>query len=207
MNRWEKFYKNTPLDKIPWQKARADYLIDVIEKGKVKPGLALVLGCGTGINSIYLAKKGFNVTAVDISETAIKYAKENAKKEDISINFIAADATDLSFLGDKEFDFVLDWANLHGIDKEKREQYVSQIVKHCKTGGKFVLRCFSKHGIDEDFVESVATGGEVSLFSKEDIERLFGSNFKILETNRSELLIKEERPNKWFDEYLMEKIT
>lgn len=207
MNKWEKFYSNTPLDKIPWHKLRADYLIEIIEKEKVKPGLTLVLGCGTGMNSIYLAKRGFNVTGIDISETAIGYAKENAKKENVNINFIVADATDLSFLKDKEFDFILDWANLHGIDEEKRDQYIDQIVKHCQTGGKFVLRCFSKYELDKDFVESTVTGDKVSLFSRQDIDRLFGKHFKILETNRSELSISgEQPPNKWFDEYLMEKI-
>lgn len=206
MNKWEEFYNKTPLNEIPWQKVEADYLIETIEKGKVKPGLALVLGCGTGRNSIYLTKKGFNVTGIDISETAIKYAKENAKKEDVNIDFIVADATDLSFLGDKEFDFILDWANLHGIEKEKRNQYINQIVKHCKTSGKFILRCFSKHELDKDFVESSVTGDKVSLFSREDIDKLFSKYFKILETNRSELLMPGEHPNKWFDEYLMERL-
>lgn len=206
MNKWEKFYSNTPLDKIPWHKLKADYLIEIIEKEKVRSGLTLVLGCGTGVNSIYLTKKGFNVTGIDISETAIRHAKENAKKENVNVNFIVADATDLSFLKDKEFDFILDWANLHGIDEEKRDQYINQIVEHCKTGGKFVLRCFSKYELDKDFVESTVTGDKVSLFSRQDIDRLFGKYFKILETNRSELLIPGEHPNKWFDEYLMEKI-
>ncbi len=206
MNRWEKFYRDTPLDKIPWHKVEADYLIEIIEKEKVRPGLTLVLGCGTGMNSVYLAKRGFSVTGIDISETAIRYARENAKKENVDIDFIIADATDLSFLGDKKFDFILDWANLHGIDEEKRGQYINQIVEHCKTGGKFVLRCFSKHELDKDSVESTVTGDKVSLFSREDIEQLFGKYFKILETNRSELLMPEKPPNKWFEEYLMEKI-
>lgn len=206
MNIWEKFYSNTPLDKIPWQKAKADYLIEIIEKEKVRPGLTLVLGCGTGINSVYLAKRGFDVTGIDISETAIGYARENAKKENVNIDFIVADATDLSFLKDKEFDFILDWANLHGIDEEKRDQYIDQIVGHCKTGGKFVLRCFSKYELDKDFVDAIVIEGKISLFSREDIDRLFGKYFKILETNRSELLVPGKHPNKWFDEYLMEKI-
>ena len=56
-SKWEKYYTETPLNKIPWQKTQADYFTKVIKTGKVKAGSALDLGCGTGMKSIYLAKK------------------------------------------------------------------------------------------------------------------------------------------------------
>ncbi len=123
---WEKYYQKISVDKIPWQKTQASYFTEVIESGKIKPGLTLDLGCGTGAKSIYLAKKGFKVTGVDISDTAIKQAKENAKRAGVNIKFISADATDLSFFGNKKFDFVLDWANLHGISKTKRKNILME---------------------------------------------------------------------------------
>ena len=72
---WEKYYRETPLEKIPWQKTQADYFTKLIDSNRIKPGAALDLGCGTGMKSIYLAQKGFKVTGIDISETAIKIAK------------------------------------------------------------------------------------------------------------------------------------
>jgi len=107
-DKMEKFYRNTPLEKIPWNKTQADYFLKILNSGKSGEGKALDLGCGIGAKSIALAKKGFSVTGIDISPTAIQYAKENAKKEGVKARFIAADATDLSFLKDEEFDFVLD---------------------------------------------------------------------------------------------------
>ena len=201
---WEQFYNNTPLDKIPWQSTQADYLTKVIEARKIKPGLALDLGCGTGIKSIYLAQNGFSVTGVDISKTAIEHANQNAIQANIKVEFYNADATDLSFLKEKKFDFVLDWANLHGVPEDLRATYVNQIASYCKTGGKFVLRCFS----DKDTTEKSVTRpmGKIYLFSREDIEGLFGKYFKILETNQSSLSgLPRTQPNKWFDEYLMER--
>jgi len=205
-NIWEKYYKATPLEKIPWQFTQADYFVKLIDSGKVKPGTALDIGCGTGAKSIYLAKKRFEVTGIDISETAIKYAKENARKAKVKVEFIAADATDLSFLGDKQFDFVLDWANLHGIPKAKRRKYVIGIIKYTKKGGKLLLRCFSKHEVKRKFTHR--TMGTIYLFSKKDIEELFKKHFKILETNKSRPFVRKEKepPAKWLDEYLMERL-
>ena len=202
---WEKFYSETPLDKIPWQNARADYLVDVIKSGKVKPGLALDLGCGTGINSVFLAENGFEVTGVDISKKAIDYAKANAKKAQVKIDFFAADATDLSFLNNKKFDFILDWANLHGIPKEKRDEYINGIVEYSKTGSKFLLRCFSNKDTDKKFVKRPV--GIIYLFSRQDIEKFFGKYFKILETNESKSPTGfGKHPSEWFDEYLLERL-
>lgn len=203
---WEDYYQKTPLDRIPWQKTQADYFTRIIDSGKVRPGLALDLGCGTGVKSIYLAKKGFRVTGIDISEAAIKYARKNAKKAGMKVEFIVADATDLSFFENKKFDFVLDWANLHGIPKAKHKKYVDGIIKHTKKGGKLILRCFSKRGVEKEFAHRPM--GMIHLFSRNDIENLFGKDFKILETNKSKPFVRKEKgpPAKWLDEYLMEKL-
>lgn len=202
-SKWEEYYKNTPLDEIPWQKTQADYFIEVIDSNKIKPGIALDLGCGTGVKSIYLAKKGFKVTGIDISKTAIKYAKENAKKAKVKADFIVADATDLSFLKNKKFDFILDWANFHGIPKNKRGKYISEISKHTKKDGKLLLRCFSKEGAIKESV--VRPMGIIYLSSKKDIKNLFSKYFKILEINKSKPF-SDNPPSKWLDEYLMIKI-
>jgi len=203
---WEKYYQETLLEKIPWQKTQASYFTKVIESGKVKPCTVLDLGCGTGAKAIYLAKRGFRVTGVDISETAITLAKEDAKKTRARVKFFVADATNLSFLGDKKFDFILDWANLHGIPKDKRNRYVEGVINHTKIGGKLLLRCFSKHGVKKEFVRRPM--GTIYFFSKENIKKLFGKHFKILEANKSRPFVgkKKEPPAKWLDEYLMEKL-
>lgn len=202
---WEDYYQKTPLDKIPWQKAQASFFTRTIESGKIKPCLTLDLGCSVGAKSIYLAKKGFKVTGIDISPVAIQYAKENAKKQKVKIRFIVADATNLSFLRKQKFGFILDWACLHGIPKNKWKEYIAQISKHTERGGKLLLRCFSKKGLEKTF--SRRSVGTIYLFSKKDILDLYKNKFKILETNKSKPPRgKNEPPAKWLDEYLMEKL-
>lgn len=69
----------------------------------------LVVGCGTGFNACYLAKRfGSRIVGVDIAEEAIKKARERAEREDLQdrVEFRVGDAYDLPF-EDGKFDVVL----------------------------------------------------------------------------------------------------
>lgn len=59
-------------------------LLDNIECGK----RVLEIGTGSGIISIFCAKKGSNVTAVDISQKAVECALRNAETNDVSIEVL-----------------------------------------------------------------------------------------------------------------------
>lgn len=70
-----------------------------------RPNRALVIGCGAGREAIALAKRGFAVTAIDISDRMISSARELTAPLDIGISFEVADVR--SFAGDRErFDFI-----------------------------------------------------------------------------------------------------
>ena len=59
----------------------------VAEAGQLAPGTALDAGCGEGSNALWLAEHGWHVTAVDVSLTALRRARERA-------NTHAADVAD-----------------------------------------------------------------------------------------------------------------
>ena len=61
----------------------------------------LDVGCGTGRHSIELTKRGYSVTGVDLSESQLALARENAAKENFKIDFQKHDARNLPF--SKEF--------------------------------------------------------------------------------------------------------
>ena len=62
----------------------------------LSPGRALEIGCGTGGNAVWLAEHGWEVTAIDFSDVAIKKARQLAKERGVGVNFEVADAsTDL----------------------------------------------------------------------------------------------------------------
>ena len=54
------------------------------------PGTALDVGCGEGADAIWLTQQGWQVTALDISATAIERARSAAAERDLSIEWIAA---------------------------------------------------------------------------------------------------------------------
>jgi 2-polyprenyl-3-methyl-5-hydroxy-6-metoxy-1,4-benzoquinol methylase len=75
--------------------------INFIQKSKI-----LDIGCGTGRYSIELAKRGYAVTGIDLSENMLSKAREKARKEKIAnIKLLKADARSLEF--DEEFDLVI----------------------------------------------------------------------------------------------------
>lgn len=68
----------------------------------------LEVGCGEGIVSVFAAKRGISITAVDISRANLLAAKELANKEGVEnkISFIEGDAENLPF-DDNSFDVVI----------------------------------------------------------------------------------------------------
>jgi len=65
----------------------------------------LDIGCGTGRHSIELAKRGYRVTGIDLSESMLTRAKEKAGEQKVHVDFKKADARNVSFK--KEFDLVI----------------------------------------------------------------------------------------------------
>lgn len=72
------------------------------------PGNAADLACGTGRNALFLAEAGWNVTAIDGSETAIQKLSERAAARQLTIKTEIADLTSSDFrLPDQHFDLIV----------------------------------------------------------------------------------------------------
>lgn len=109
-----------------------------IEEQSLKPCRVLELGCGTGTNAIFLAKAGFTVTAVDLSEEALRHARKKAAEAGASIDFVQADVTALPDVG-PPFPFVFDRGTYHivrSIDLKGLQRTLSNLVE---PGGHYLV--------------------------------------------------------------------
>jgi len=82
------FYKDIELDvpdSVYYPKEDSELLIEVIQKIDIKGKNILEIGCGSGLLSIIMARKGAKVTATDINPDAIEAAEINAEKNGANI--------------------------------------------------------------------------------------------------------------------------
>ncbi len=65
-----------------------EFIEDVLSKSSIKVRRILDLGCGTGGHALLLAKKGYAVVGVDRSAEMLEFARQRAKDEGLSVEFI-----------------------------------------------------------------------------------------------------------------------
>jgi len=139
LERWDKPYRGA---RMPgWDAGRvATQLRKAVEEGKVKPGRALILGCGTGTNAIFLAQKGFDVTALDVAPTCLTIAEAKARKASVRVKWIVADASNPPQM--PPFDFVFDRGCYHHVRWVDLKGYVRGVSNLTRPGGQFLLLSF-----------------------------------------------------------------
>jgi methyl halide transferase len=105
----------------PWDSGLVDRdLRDYVDSGTpapelaAKPCRAVELGCGTGINALFLAESGFQVTAVDFAANAVAAARRRAEAAKQSIEFVTGDVTNLTEVAGP-FEFVFDRGCYHSV--------------------------------------------------------------------------------------------
>lgn len=134
---WDGFYEDRDRE-VPFFVAKPDEnLAGYLERGVIRPGRALDVGCGPGRNAIFLARHGFQVDAVDISATAVAWAAERA--EGLGIRFRHGDA----FETEGSYDLIYDSGCFHHLPPHRRISYLALLDRALKPGGHFALTCFT----------------------------------------------------------------
>jgi len=103
----------------------------------------LVAGVGHGIEAIQAAKKGVDVTAVDISKTMLKYMQKKIDREkpDKPITIINDNILNLKY--DEQFDMVIANYFLNVFKPEKMLQILTHLTSFVKPGGSMVIGDFA----------------------------------------------------------------
>lgn len=183
---WDSFYKEHKDKDIPFFCDRVDeHLKKYVENKMIERGRVLEIGCGNGRNAIYLAKQGFSVTAVDLSEEAIRWAIQQATLQNVDIEFYCDNIFNLK-LPNESFDFIYDSGCFHHLAPHRRITYIQFLHQHLKRDGYFSISAFKEHGkyggsalADEQYYIDRSLHGGIG-YSKEKFQAIF-HNFKEIE--------------------------
>ena len=136
---WDRFYADRSRP-VPFFAAKPDEnLVSYLERGLIKPGRSLDVGCGPGRNAIHLAAAGFTVDAVDLSDTAIAWAADRAREAGVEVDFRCGDA----FVVTGPYDLIYDSGCFHHLPPHRRISYLAMLDRALAPGGHFALTCFT----------------------------------------------------------------
>jgi tellurite methyltransferase len=111
----------------------------------ISQGNVLDVGVGEGRNALFLAKKGFEVTGVDVSKEAVDKFLKFAKDKKLDVKGIVSDFVDFKF--NQKYDVIISVATLHLISKNKVIDTIKKIKQHTKPNGINLLTVFTTKDI------------------------------------------------------------
>ena len=121
----------------------------------------LDLACGTGIPTLELARRGYEVTGMDLHEEMLEVAKKKAKREGLTIELIQGDALEVDF--NQEFDAVtMFFSSIMYFDEKDLKKLFNSVTKALKPRGVFVadFPCWFYGGSDGPIVWDESADGE-----------------------------------------------
>jgi len=111
----------------------------------------LELACGTGALAVEFAKKGFDVTGLDLSEEMLTLASDRAIQEDVSINWVAGDMLDLTDIGKYQAVTCFSDSLCYMQDATQVQQVFKGVYQLLEESGTFIFDVHSIYQIDEVF--------------------------------------------------------
>lgn len=183
-----RFHELYAAGQTPWDTGRpSPELLRVVEAGLLPGRTMLEMGCGTGTNSLELARRGYAVTAVDLTELAIERARERSRQLGVAVDFRSGDLVRTQLGG--PFDCLFDLGLYHGLRRIDL------------AGFRRVLRSVSRPGtrwlcLAGNAREPLPDGPPT--VSEEEFRRELGGLFAFLEVRECRLEIRSgSRPLAW----------
>ena len=139
---WEELYASQEVETMPWFSPTLDRdVAKALRRYNISGGRALDVGSGPGTQAIELARRGFDVTAVDVSESAMRKGAMRAAEARVKAVF-RQDNILASRLGER-FNLILDRGCFHTFQPQQRPIYVRQVRQLLLPDGLLLLKTFS----------------------------------------------------------------
>lgn len=122
------------------------------ETAGLKPGTALDAGCGTGAEALWLAEHGWQVTAVDISDTALDIARQLPHAQAAAIQWLCADLT--RWQPERRWDLVI---TNYAHTPMPQLKFYARIADWVAPGGELLIVAHKSHDDGEHQHPSEAT--------------------------------------------------
>ncbi len=147
----------------------------VVEVADLPPGRALDVGCGEGADAIWLAGRGWTVTAIDISDVAVSRAREAAELAGVVVGWLRGDALSTSFPA-RSFDLVS--MQYPALPKAAGEAAVRTLLETVRPGG-LLLAVY--HDLNDEQREHMKSQGvdPADYVSSGDLGRLLVDDFTV----------------------------
>lgn len=163
----------------PWEDAEGhppfvetiSELIEREERGREPPyGPALDLGCGSGVWGVHLARRGWEVSGVEIVEKALDRAKRRAQRSDVEVRLVQGDVTELRSSGiGSGFRLLLDTGTFHGLAPAQRIAMGKEVSAVATEDATLLLLVWAPRfrgplprGASREAVESAFPGWEIT---------------------------------------------
>jgi SAM-dependent methyltransferase len=145
------------------------------EVASLTPGRALDVGCGEGADAIWLARRGWTVTAIDISDVAVTRAREAAEQVGAVVEWVCGDALRTPFPAGS-FDLVS--MQYPALPKAAGEAAVRALLGTVHPGG-LLLAVY--HDLSDEHREHMKSRGTdpADYVDADDLARLLGDAFTI----------------------------
>lgn len=170
----------------PWEIGVRSELRALVESGRLRPATgdrAIDLGCGTGANTIFLARSGWDTVGVDFSSVAIRKAEDKARSAGVTgIRFVSGDLTAGSIDGATgPFHFLLDYGTLDDLRGDDRRRMAALMTRLAAPGARCLLWCFYAPPEELPRISFRGPSRMAPAIAPGEMEQLFGESWEVEE--------------------------
>lgn len=147
----------------------------VAEVADLAPGRVLDVGCGEGADAIWLARRGWTVTAIDVSEVALRRAREAGRLAGAAVEWVCGDALRAPF-PPRSFDVVS--MQYPALPKAGGDTAVRHLLGTLRPGGLLVA---VYHDLDDEHREHMRSEGmdPADYVGADDLGPLLGDELSV----------------------------